>query len=451
MTLPRALALSLVLVASQASAQTPGRDLLLPLGGNANKPVVSLDFTQGNTANFQNNVIVSRPSQATITDATGALTYAPNNIVTYSNTFSNGNWTKSGLTIAQNATDPFGVANNAWTLTATSTTAVVYQNVSPGPTPTLISAYVNYGTSPYCYIQINFGSGGGIFATSFNLSNGTIGTNNWNVSGTGGSLSNPKMTAVGNGWYEVSVYASGLPTNYINIGLAAADATRSATINQTMQLADVTTSAVTYETTPRPVDQVVTAGSRYYGPAFDYAPGWAANSFSWLRIEGARTNLFLNTASPATQTITVANASAYANSFYGTGTLTLSGALTQVMTGSAGARTIYDGTTASTSLVATVSSLTTTAYPQVELGAFATSTIPQAGSATARSADSVSSTGALSTALAAGPWAYTWTSETTLTTSCVTGAAGAFTWPNYGWMKSLKVYKAGTPTAKVTC
>jgi hypothetical protein len=85
----------------------------------------------------------------------------------------------------------------------------------------------------------------------------------------------------------------------------------------------------------------------------------------------------------------VASGSAYTISFYGTGTLTLSGACTQVMTGSAGVRTTYTCTTATTSLVATDAALTSTAYPQVELGAFATSTILTVASSVTRAADAV--------------------------------------------------------------
>ena len=86
----------------------------------------------------------------------------------------------------------------------------------------------------------------------------------------------------------------------------------------TMTLGNISFSAVTYETAPRAVDQVVTTSTPYYGPRFDYTGG----SLAGLLEEPARTNLFLNSGSPATQTIPVANASPYCVGFYGTGDLT---------------------------------------------------------------------------------------------------------------------------------
>ena len=410
--------LILLSTAVAAVAGTPGQDLLTELGGGGSPVAASLNFTKGNTAQFQSNVTYSGPSLRTITDATGAITYAPNNLLLYSNTPTSGSWSYTNISISYGTNDPFG-GTSAFTLTANQN-SVYFFSTSPNQELNNAKAVVAL------WIKRRNGSG------TITLRTNATGPTDTPIS-------------ITNQWQQVYVNCSNGngSQNYWVLSMA--------TSGDQIDIYAPTLSEVTYETAPRSGDQVITTSAAYYGPAFDYAPAWVAGSSPQLRIEGARTNLFVNTASPATQTITVANASAYANSFYGTGTVTLSGALTQVMTGTAGARTIYAGTTASTSLVATVAGLSATSYPQVELGAFATSTIPQAGSPTARAADSLTSTGALSTALAAGPWAYTWTSEATLTTSCVTGAAGAFTWPSFGWIKSLKVYKPGTPSAKVTC
>ena len=104
------------------------------------------------------------------------------------------------------------------------------------------------------------------------------------------------------------------------------------------------------------------------GPCFDHTP---AGTPLGLRTWHAVTNLYLNSNAPATQTVAVANATQYTISFWGTGTLTLAGACTQVIVGSAGVLTSYTCTSATTSLVATDSGLTSTAYPQVEAFAYA--------------------------------------------------------------------------------
>jgi len=114
------------------------------------------------------------------------------------------------------------------------------------------------------------------------------------------------------------------------------------------------------------------------------------NGSTWaprgLLVEGARTNLFLNSASPATQSITV-TAQAYTLSFYGTGTITLSGASTAgplVGTG-ANNRVTLTFTPSAASLTLTLSGTVT--YPQLEAGAFASSYIICGGTATARNAE----------------------------------------------------------------
>lgn len=113
-----------------------------------------------------------------------------------------------------------------------------------------------------------------------------------------------------------------------------------------------------------------------------------------LLVEEAGTNLFLNSATPATQTITVVNASVYTVSVYGTASIVLSGA---------GTGTVTQGnpvtfTAGSTSLVCTVSGAGGTFQNgQVELGAFATSPVRTTSGAGARAADAVAVTSVVKT------------------------------------------------------
>jgi hypothetical protein len=106
-------------------------------------------------------------------------------------------------------------------------------------------------------------------------------------------------------------------------------------------------------------------------------------------IEEGRTNLFLNSQAPVTQDITVVNASTYAISLYGTGSITLSGALTGVVTQG----NPFIGAATTTTLTCTVAGTGGTfVNAQVELGASATSPIITAGTSVARAADVVTMT-----------------------------------------------------------
>lgn len=114
--------------------------------------------------------------------------------------------------------------------------------------------------------------------------------------------------------------------------------------------------------------------------------------FQGVLIEPASTNLVLNNASMSTQTRSVSNGATYTFSFYGTGSVTLSGAAAGTMTGT-GSTVRQTRTFVASSGSLTMTCSGTVQHGQLELGTYASSVIVTAGSTVTRAADVVTGTG----------------------------------------------------------
>ena len=121
-------------------------------------------------------------------------------------------------------------------------------------------------------------------------------------------------------------------------------------------------------------------------PRIDYSNG----SCPSILVEPQRTNSLLNSATVANQTI-ITGAVQYTLSFYGTGTITLSGSHSATVVGTGTTRKTYTFTPTAGILVLTVSGTCTRG--QLEAGSYATSEIPTTSSIVTRNADVISKTG----------------------------------------------------------
>lgn len=178
---------------------------------------------------------------------------------------------------------------------------------------------------------------------------------------------------------SVSVTASGAAT-----GTWTAGTTTFTAATATLTLGSTSGSGTVHvRRTPSDSRYVATGASPKYGFPFE----WDTNGVNQgALIEIQATNLFLNSTTGATQTITVSNATAYVVSFFGTGSITFSGANSSTLSGTgASDRVQTTFTTASTSLTCTVTG--SISYVQVELGTVATSPIITYGASATRTGD----------------------------------------------------------------
>jgi hypothetical protein len=253
-------------------------------GGGAVSPIVSSIFaselgdytTLSTTSSMPTGGSITRAGNAMLYDSTGKLTYAPNNLLLQSNNFSSASqWSLYNATFtASGITDPFG-GTTAVTMTLPGGVAG-HLAFAPGTTPALTS-----NDKRIFAIWVKASASGG--AANIRLSTNNVSSWNTGVSSKFTLTSSWQLAYVAG-----QLITSGTQLN-ISVGSYDASAGFDTTCVGNVDIAFATYSAVTYETTPRSGDQVITTTSAYYGPRFDYDP--ATLAAKGLLVEGTRTNL----------------------------------------------------------------------------------------------------------------------------------------------------------------
>lgn len=343
-------------------------------------PKLALDFT---TASLDSRVTYDRRSGATYIGSAGTIQKALSNLYSYSEDYSQTGWTRTNVTLSAADVSPPSGISSATKITAGAAGAYIAKDVAvySGVYYTL-SVYARKGTSNYLYFR-NYMVTGSLLGAWFNLDTGTVGTVN---AGQTASITN-----VGDGWYRCTIFftPNADRTSGCRIGSTDADASYNSTVGNYIY---VTAIDLAYDVELSPYLKTTTTA--LVNPRFDYNPTTLA--CNGLLIEEARTNLLVNSKSDgtnlATQTVTSA-ATAYTLSFYGTGSIVLSGTHSATVngTGAYPTRTTYTFTPTAGSLTLTVSG--TVQYANLEAGSFATSFIATAGSAAIRNADVAKMTG----------------------------------------------------------
>ena len=279
--------------ASQVNATGSVGDFEVIVSGNG-ATTLSLNF-QTMTV-LDPRITFSRTTNATQYNSSGLLVYAPHNLESYSQQFSNAFWDKAGglTTVIDNfTTAPDGTTTATLWSEAAGTGSHHIHDLTGSYTPVIGQSYTmsmylkQTETNPDRYVQMTFWLAG-FAATAYVNFDMQLGA----VAFQGAAITNATIEVANNGWYRLSVTsvamatgASGWQAAFVSSGTAprAESYTVTAGSEESYYLwgAQVNIGALTpyYVSTTAP----------YFGPRFDYDPATLAPK--GLLIEEQRTNL----------------------------------------------------------------------------------------------------------------------------------------------------------------
>ncbi len=212
---------------------------------------------------------------ATRVNSSGLIEKERGNLLTYSNTFSNAAWVKTGITPTGGQSGYDGT-NDAWLMASTNTTGEAYQ-LSSNSFVSTISLRVKANATNWIAFRILATNG----AAWFNLSTGSFATIQ-------SAIIDTNVVDLGSGWYEISVTAA--TSGFLAIYVCNGDNTFASTSGNSIYIQDAQLEeglvATDYiETTTAAVYEGITDNL----PRLDYSGGASCPS---LLLEPSRTNLF---------------------------------------------------------------------------------------------------------------------------------------------------------------
>jgi hypothetical protein len=327
-------------------------------------------------SNGNGDFTFTRATTATRVNSAGSVEVVPYNLAQYSEMFSDASWLKPNAILTPNTTIAPNGTLTADTLTGNGLTANsrIIQNITTlNATTYTHSIYAKKDTNDFVQLYGSNAVFGLDVWANFDLNNGVLGTV--------GALTTATITNVGNGWYRCTITGASIAAS--NSSTYIVHIIPSATTARAQSLAISTSVFIwgaQFVQNNSVLNYQMTEG-RLNVPRIDYSLGSCPN----ILLEPQRSNILLQTNILATQT-RIVTATTHTLSFYGTGTVTLSGVATGTLVGTGvNNRVTLTFTSTAGSLTLTVSGSVT--LGQLEIGSYATSYIPTTTVSVTRNAD----------------------------------------------------------------